>query len=172
MEQLDPKGNPLVEYATGVFRGRILLEAPAVRYPAAAGRVMVHPIKYATIGGDWFLSFSAPPRREKRREELEGAYQRGRLTVRSEQIWARDGNLERDGGYALSAWELLRHWEPLVRTDWLTTDRSKPKTTSVAYMAGLNYRWRKYVKLGVNSGALSSTKGVSSLFLAQLILGF
>src|SRR5713101_8490744 len=90
---------PLVEYAGGVFRGQTLIYAPSAHYPATAGRVMVHALPGFTIGGDWYGSFSAPGAKEKRRKEAEGSYEHGPIHLRTEQIWARDGRLERRGGY-------------------------------------------------------------------------
>ena len=53
----------------GVFRGQTLVDAPTVHYPATAGRVMVHVLPELAVGGDWYGSFSAPGRAEKRRKE-------------------------------------------------------------------------------------------------------
>lgn len=169
---LGQRNGPRIEYATGVFRGQTLVDAPTAHYSATAARVIVYPVKKLSMGGDWYLSFSAPPKAEKRREEVEGTYERGPLRLRAEQIWARDGKLQRRGGYALGAWELSRRWEPLARADWLTTDVRRANTTSIAYLAGLNFRWGKHVKIGANAGAQhdQGPKGISSLFLAQTIL--
>jgi phosphate-selective porin len=165
---------PLVEYAAGVFRGQTLVEAPLVHYPATAGRVMVHPLPELTVGGDWYGSFSAPPGAEKRRREAEGSYDRGPIHLRAEQIWARDGTLQRRGGYAQGAWRLSPRWEPLARADWLTTNIHKANTTSIAYLTGLNFYWGTHVKVGTNAGAQhdQGPKGISSLFLAQTMLSF
>ncbi len=165
---------PLVDYAAGVFRGRILVDSPTVHYHATAGRVIVHPLPGLTAGGDWYGSFSAPAGAEKRRMESEGSYDHGPIHLRAEQIWARDGTLERRGGYALGAWRLSPRWEPLTRADWLTTNIHKPNTTSIAYLAGLNFHWGKHLKVGANTGAQhdQGPKGFSSLFLAQTMLMF
>lgn len=169
-----PGKRPLVEYAAGVFRGQTLIESPTVHYNATAGRLMAHPIQGLTLGADWYGSFSAPAHAEKRREEVEGGYEHGPLLLRAEQIWARDGTLDRRGGYALGAWRLTRHWEPLTRADWLTSNTHKANATSIAYMAGLNFHWGKHVKVGGNTGAQhdQGPKGFSSLFLAQTMLSF
>jgi phosphate-selective porin OprO and OprP len=165
---------PLLEYAVGVFRGKTLVDAPAARYHATAGRLIVHPLPGLTAGGDWYGSFSAPAAAEKRRLESEGGYDRGAMHFRVEQIWARDGTLERRGGYALGAWRLSSRWEPLARADWLTSNIHKPNTTSIAYLAGLNFYWGKHVKVGANAGAQhdQGPRGYSSLFLAQTMLMF
>src|SRR5205823_5231454 len=119
-------------------------------------------------------SFSAPPGAEKRRSEAEGSYQRGPLQLSAEQIWARDGSLERRGGYGLGAWRISPRWQPLARADWLTKDIHKANTTSIAYMAGLNFYWGRHVKIGANGGAQhdQGPNGFSSLFLAQVMLSF
>jgi phosphate-selective porin OprO/OprP len=168
------RNRPLLEYAAGVFRGQTLVEAPAAHYPAIVGRAMAHPWRGLMLGGDWYASFSAPTRAEKRREEAEGSYEHRSFYFRAEQIWARDGTLERRGGYALGSWRLTQHWEPLTRADWLTTDIHKANTTSILYLAGLNFYWGKHVKVGVNGGARydQGPKRVSSVFLAQTMLGF
>ena len=164
----------LVDYAAGVFRGQTLIESPKIHYNAAAGRVMVHPIRGLTAGGDWYQSFSAPAGAAKRREELEGNFERGPLQLRAEQIWARDGTLDRRGGYLLGAWRFSKSWQGLTRADWLTTNAQKPNTTSIAYIAGVNYLFRNYVKVGFNSGAQhdQGPKGFSSVLLAQVMFGF
>jgi hypothetical protein len=165
---------PLLEYSAGVFRGQTLVAAPNAHYPAAAGRVLVHAFRSLTVGGDSYASFSAPAGKEKRRYGAEAAYDHGPVHVRAEQIWARDGTLVRRGGYLLGGWRLTPHWEPLARADWLTTDIHKANTTSIAYLAGVNFYWGKHVKIGTNAGAQhdQGPKGISSLFLAQAMLGF
>ena len=165
---------PLVEYSAGVFRGQTLIEAPTAHYRAIAGRALAHPTAELTLGADWYGSFSAPAGKRKRREEVESSYERGPLQLRAEQIWARDGALERRGGYALGSWRLSSQWESLGRADWLTTDIHKANSTSIAYLAGLNFRWGKHVKIGANAGAQhdQGPRGFSSLFLAQTMLGF
>jgi hypothetical protein len=169
-----PKSDPLVEYAAGVFRGQVLVEAPAAHYPAIVGRVMVRPLKKLWLGEDWYMSFSAPPNAEKRRDEVEGGYESGRLHLRTEQIWARDGPLERRGGYALGAWRVSKHWESLARADWLTSNARKQNTSSIAYLAGLNFHWGQHLKVGVNTGAQvdEGSKAVTSILLAQTMLSF
>ena len=105
---------------------------------------------------------------------MEGDYRRGRLDIRAEQIWARDGTLERRGGYVLGAWRLSQQWEPLVRADWLTKDIHKANASSVAYIAGLNYFLGKHAKIGANTGAQvdQGSTGLSGVFLAQVMLFF
>ncbi|MBZ5575526.1 MAG: OprO/OprP family phosphate-selective porin [Acidobacteriia bacterium] len=165
---------PLVEYTAGVFRGQTLVESPGTHDRATAGRVLAHPIAGLTLGADGYASFSAPAHAEKRRWEGEGSYERGPLRLRAEQIWARDGSLDRRGGYGLGAWRLSPHWEPLARADWLTANTAKANTTSIAYLAGLNFYWGKHVKIGSNAGAQhdQGPKGLSPLFLAQTMIGF
>jgi phosphate-selective porin len=162
------------DYAAGVFRGQTIIYSPTVHYHATAARVLLHPLPGLTAGGDWYGSFSAPRAAAKRRLESEGGYDRGPLHMRAEQIWARDGSLQRRGGYALGSWRVSSRWEPLVRADWLTSNTQKPNTTSVAYEAGLNFYWDKHVKVGANTGAQhdQGPKGLSSVFLAQVMLMF
>jgi hypothetical protein len=171
---LNRGSGPLLEYAAGVFRGKTLVDSPSVHYHATAGRIVVHPLPGLTAGGDWYGSFSAPAATVKRRMESEGGYERGPIHLRAEQIWARDGTLERRGGYALCAWRLFPRWEPLARADWLTTNIHKPNTTSIAYVAGLNFYYGKHLKVGANTGAQhdQGPKGFSSVFLAQTMLMF
>jgi phosphate-selective porin len=166
--------DPLVEFAAGVFRGQTLVDAPTLHYPATAGRMIVHALPGLTVGGDWYASFSAPAAKEKRRSEAEASYDHGPIHLRAEQIWAGDGTLHRRGGYALGGWRLTPRWEPLARADWLTTDIHKANTTSIAYLAGVNFYWGKHVKVGANAGAQhdQGPKGISSLFLVQTMLGF
>jgi hypothetical protein len=166
--------SPLVEYTAGVFRGQTLVYSPTVHYNATAGRVLLHVARGLSLGADWYGSFSAPAHKEKRREEAEGSFERGPLKLRAEQIWARDGTLERRGGYALGVWKFSRHWEAVTRADWLTTNIQKANTTSIAYIAGVNYFLGKHAKIGSNAGAQhdQGPKSFSSVFLAQVMLSF
>lgn len=166
--------SPLVDYAAGVFRGQTLVFSPNAHYQAVAGRVMVHPIPGLSVGADWYGSFSAPPRSEKRREEVEGSYEQGAFKIRAEQIWGRDGTLRRRGGYLLGVWRVSPQWEALTRADWLTTNAAKANTTSVAYIAGVNYFLLRHAKIGANAGAQhdQGPKDFSKVFLAQVMLSF
>jgi hypothetical protein len=171
---LHRSNGPIVEYAAGVFRGQTFIESPQVHYNAVAGRLVAHPAHGVSAGADWYGSFSAPALKRKRREEVEGEYVRGKMTVRAEQIWARDGTLHRNGGYVLGTWRAVRNLEVLTRADWLTTDSNKPNTTSVAYIAGANYFLWNHAKIGYNAGAQvgPAPKGVGSIMLAQVALYF
>ena len=165
---------PIVEYAAGVFRGQTLVAAPKVHYNATAGRMLVHPLRGLSLGADWYGSFTAPARLEKRREDVEGDYDRGRLHIRAEQIWARDGTLERRGGYLLGVWRFARNWEAVTRADWLTADTHKANTTSVAYIAGANHYLWNHVKIGLDGGAQhdQGPKAWSSVFFGQILIFF
>ncbi len=171
---LGPSRSPLIDYAAGVFRGQTLVYSPDAHYHAVAGRVMLHPIRGLSAGGDWYASFSAPARSEKRREEVEGSYEQGAFKVRAEQIWGRDGTLNRRGGYLLGAWRVSPQWETILRADWYTTNAAKANTTSVAYIAGVNYFLLRHAKIGANWGAEhdQGPKDFSSVFLAQIMLSF
>jgi hypothetical protein len=165
---------PVVEYAAGVFRGQTFVSSPKVHYNAAVGRLVAHPAHGLSVAADWYGSFSAPPNLRKRRDELEAEYIRGHVTIRAEQIWARDGALHRNGGYVLGAWKATRNLELLTRADWLTTDTRKPNATSVAYIAGANYFLWNHVKTGYNIGAQvdPGPTGLSSVMVAQIALYF
>ena len=160
-----------VEYAAGVFRGQTFVHAPRVHYNATAGRIVVHPLAGLSAGADWYGSFSAPRGLVKRRYEIEGQYDRGRATIRAEQIFARDGTLERRGGYVLGVWKLKATCEALARADWLTTDIHKRDTRSIAYVAGGNVYLLKHVKIGLDAGAQHDpgSKGWSSVVFAQVM---
>jgi phosphate-selective porin len=168
------RNGPLVEYAVGVFRGQTFVHSPPVHYNAAAGRIVAHPLRGLSAGANWYGSFSAPPGMQKRREDLEGTYVRGRTTIRAEQIRARDGKLERRGGYVLGSWRPSPAWELLARTDWLNTDAHKPHRTSVAHITGANLTVWNHVKFGLNAGAQHDPepKGWSSVLLAQMMTFF
>jgi hypothetical protein len=159
------------EYAAGVFRGQTFVYAPKVHYNATTGRFIVHPLHGLAVGGDWYGSFSAPPHLVKRREEIEGQYDRGRGTIRAEQIWARDGSLERRGGYLLGVWRVRPFLETIARADWLTTDVHKPNSSSIAYVAGGNVFIGKHLKIGMDAGAQhdQGPRGWSSVFVAQVM---
>ena len=160
-----------VEYAAGTFRGQTFVRAPRVHYNAVAGRLILHPLKGASVGADWYGSFAAPAGLVKRRVDVEGEYARGRAKLSAEQILARDGTLERRGGYVLGVWRPNVNWEALARADWLTTNIHKPDTRSIAYVAGGNWYLLKHVKVGFDVGAQhdQGPKGWSSVIFAQVM---
>ncbi len=90
---------PLVDYALGIFRGQTLIYSPQAHYQAVAGRAIIHPVAGLSVGGDWYGSFdstgASPRASTKRRSDAEGEYNRGPLKLRVEQIFARDGKLDR-----------------------------------------------------------------------------
>jgi hypothetical protein len=163
-----------VDYAAGIFSGQLIVNSPAVHYRAIAGRLLVHPLKGLTTGGDWYSSFATSTGPAKRRGEVEGRYEHGPMQFASEQIFARDGSLYRRGGYGGLSWRLSPHWEPLTRLDWLTTNTHKANTTSIVYMAGTNFYFTSHFKIGINTGAQhdQAPNGFRSLFLAQAMFGF
>lgn len=165
---------PILEYAAGVFRGQTFVAAPKIHYNATAARMLVHPLRGLSVGADWYGSFTAPAHLVKRREEVEGEYDRGRLDIRAEQIWARDGTLERRGGYLLGTWRYNRNWEVVTRADWLTADTRKPNTTSIAYIGGANHYLWNHVKIGLDGGAqhAQGPNTWSSVLFAQVMIFF
>jgi hypothetical protein len=163
----------IVEYSAGVFRGQTFIYSPQVHYNATAARVLAHPIHGLSVGADWYGSFDAPAGKVKRREDLEAQYDRGKLTLRAEQIFARDGTLERRGGYLLGAWRLSKNWETLSRADWLNTDINKANKASVAYIAGANRYLFNHAKVGFDAGAEHDEPSRwSSVMFAQVMLYF
>lgn len=142
-----------LEYTGGVFRGQTFVLAPKVHYQATAGRLIAR-MQGFSFGADWYGSFStsggAPA---KRREGVEAEYSRGRATLRAEEIWARDGLLQRRGGYLLGVWKVSRRWEVLTRSDWLTTDAKASNTSSIAHIGGANIFLWAHLKVGMNAGA-------------------
>jgi hypothetical protein len=171
---LSGHNGPVLEYSAGVFRGQTLIYSPKVHYNATAARVVAHPIRGLSVGVDWYGSFTAPGQLEKRREEVESEYHRGRLNLRGEEIWARDGTLERRGGYGLGWWRLSESWESVARADWLTTNVHKANTSSTAYMVGANRFLWNHTKIGFNVGAENDpgAKPWSRVLLAQMMLFF
>jgi hypothetical protein len=167
------KGRAL-EYAAGVFRGQTFVLAPKVHYQTTAGRLIAR-LREFSVGADWYGSFNASPGTPpKRREEVEAEYSRGRTNIRAEQIWARDGRLERRGGYALGVWKMSSRWEALARSDWLTTNVNAPNTASVEHITGANVFFWGHVKVGMNAGAqLGPKPGVwTRVIVAQVMTYF
>jgi hypothetical protein len=163
-----------LEYAAGVFRGQTFVLAPKVHYQSTAARLIVR-LQALSFGADWYGSFSTSPGTPpKRREDVEAEYSRGRVNIRAEQIWARDGSLQRRGGYLLGVWKISSRWEVLARSDWLTTDVQASNTGSVGHIAGANLLLWRHVKLGMNAGAQLGPKpgDWTSILFAQVMTYF
>jgi hypothetical protein len=79
------RGNrPWLEYAAGIFRDQTLIYSPAEHFRAAAGRVLLHPVRGLAVGADWYGSISVSRGPVKRRSEAEGSYKWKSLTLQSE----------------------------------------------------------------------------------------
>jgi hypothetical protein len=169
---LERNRESLFEYAAGVFRGQTFVSAPKVHFNATVFRLVAHPIHGLSLGADWYGSFSAPPHQEKRREGVETEYRHGRYTVRAEEIWARDGILDRRGGYTVGIMRVTKNWEAVTRADWLTTNVHLADTGSIAYMGGANRFLFDHVKVGLDAGGQhdSGPRGWSSVFFAQVMV--
>ena len=167
-------GGRRLEYAAAVFRGQTFVLAPKVHYRAIAGRLIAR-VQGLSFGADWYGSFNTTPGTPpKRREGIEGEYSRGRADIRAEQIWARDGHLQRRGGYLLGVWRVSSCWEVLARSDWLTTNVNAPNTASVGYIGGANLFLGGHVKAGINAGAQLGPKpgDWTSIIFAQVMTYF
>jgi phosphate-selective porin OprO and OprP len=168
------RNRPLIEYAAGMFRGQTFIYSPAAHFRAPAARVILHPVQGLAVGADWYGSISASGGPVKRRREAEGSYLWKSLTLQSEHIWARDGKLERSGGYALSGWRFDKQWEAMTRVEWFNTNTSKPNTGSYLYEAGVNYYYGTHVKVQADFGARGdqSPARTTGVFLTQIQLSF
>jgi phosphate-selective porin OprO/OprP len=160
-----------LDYSGGVFRGQTLVHAPRVHDQATALRIVGHPFRGVSIAANWYSSFKVENGPVKRREDLEGSWQRGRMRIAVEEILARDGLLKRRGGYLEGVWRVAGSWEALMRADWLNTAIEKPNAGSIAYIAGANVFLLRHVKIGFDAGAQhdSGPKGWGSIMLAQIM---
>jgi hypothetical protein len=123
------------------------------------------------MGADWYRGTPQGGGAVKRRADIEGGYERGRVMARFEQILASDGALKRRGGYITGVWRFGRELEAVGRVDWYTANAGKPMSSSIAYVAGPNVYLFKHLKVGLNAGAQhdQGPLGWSRVVLAQVM---
>jgi hypothetical protein len=130
---LNSRGNTVVEYHVGLFNetGEGQNTTDPNDQKALVGRVAFHPAPLSgfSVGGSG--AFEGGPVSSQRRERYgaETQYKDDRITLRTEFIGARDGELRRFGWYGLAAVHPTHDWQLSGRLDnW---DRDRGAETSL-----------------------------------------
>jgi phosphate-selective porin len=145
----------ILEYAIGMFNGAGINKADTNNQKDLAARLTVRPAAGLSLAASVYdgrysaQSGNAPVTRD--RAGVEAAWTGRALSLKGEYIWARDGEVDRSGGY-LQAGIFLRPGkiQALVRFDAYDKDGGAPGDRSEAWTAGLNWFFAGRTKLQVN----------------------
>ena len=146
-------GWSLVEYCAGVYNGEGKNKIDSNKSKDIVARLKINPTRQLTISG----SFGYGERGETyvhNTRYAAGAWWHGeRLYVRSEYLalTQNHGGVKRkvDGWYA-SAGYWIGHFRPMIRYAWMDNALGDSAVVQSDYMAGLDYRVNKFLRLQAN----------------------
>ncbi len=136
------------DYQVGLFNGsgEHQNESATFDQKSLIGRVIVKPFRGFQVGGSGALGYgitnsTTRPRRDRLGAEI--MYTRGPLTLKSEWMEGKDGEVLRQGYYAHVGYKFRARLEPIFRLDAFDPDVSKDTSQSDVleqdYVAGFNY---------------------------------
>lgn len=146
---------PLVEYKIALLNGVGINVADKNEAKDVSARVVLHPFAGFGLGGSFYNGVGTwvTPVQNKGRNRLgfEVNYESKRISVRSEYIQGKDGDIKREGYYAQAGYYLFPQKFQLVgKWDVYDTDTDKPDNKLTWYVLGANYYFTPAVKLQFN----------------------
>jgi phosphate-selective porin OprO/OprP len=145
----------VVDYTFGLFNGAGINKADTNSHKDWGGRVVVHPVKFISVGGSLYRGMQSPsadvPLVRRNREGLEADFILKRLSLKSEYIHAEDGPVAKAGWYVQAGFFALPgKLQTLVRYDSLDIDRAIAGDAKNVITVGLNWFILGRTKLQVN----------------------
>jgi len=145
----------IFEYSVGLFNGAGINKSDTNSQKDLAARLAVRPANGLSLAASVYdgrysaQSGAVPVIRD--RAGVEAAWTFRVFSLKGEYIWARDGEVDKSGGY-LQAGVFLRpkKIQALLRFDAYDKDRGAPGDRSEAWTAGLNWFFAERTKLQVN----------------------
>lgn len=145
----------VVEYSFGLFNGAGINKADTNSHKDWSGRVVVHPVKFISVGGSLYRGKQSPsadvPLVRRNKEGLEATFVLKGFSLKSEYIHAEDDLVSKAGWYVQAAYFALPgRLQGLLRYDALDLDRSVLDDGKNVISAGLNWFIVGRTKLQVN----------------------
>jgi len=174
----------LVDYFMGGFNGQGINTLDRNEAKNFGGRLLIHPLKGLDIGGAYYNGYDYTIIKPdtgnfiRKRYAGEFAYTYNRLSVKAEYIAGQDGRLKRDGFFVQASFLFLnKKLQALAKYDQYEPDKAKGNDIGTWYIAGVNYFFNNWAKIGVNYTYKSEEGGEvnkinNDLISAQLQVGF
>jgi phosphate-selective porin len=145
----------VVDYTFGLFNGGGINKADTDSHKDWAGRVVIHPLKFISLGGSLYRGMQRPsadvPLVKRNRQGLEAEVFLHGFSVRGEYVHAEDDLVSRAGWYAQAGFFVLpQKFQAVLRYDVLDLDRSVGGDAKNVITFGLNWFILGRTKLQVN----------------------
>ncbi|HVB98263.1 MAG TPA: porin [Candidatus Dormibacteraeota bacterium] len=161
-----------IDYAIGVFNGAGINRKDDNHRKDLALRLAIRPLKGLAFAGDYYNGASGASEVPRDRQDVEFAYTRHSLTLRSEFIWGRDGAVHEQGWYGLGGWRFTKKWQGLFRVDGYNPNRSQTGQGTTTYLGGVNWYFAPGLRLQLNYGLENEQNSLKDLGLSQLQFEF
>jgi phosphate-selective porin OprO/OprP len=134
----------LIDYYLGVFNGQGINTSDANSHKDICGRLVVHPVKNLVVAGsiyvgyDQFLNESHNSKRN--RNGIDITYTANKWSLYGEYVSGDDAGTTKEG-FAASATYFIykKKLASAFRFDYYDGNTTKPESSSIWYIAGLNY---------------------------------
>lgn len=182
------KDRPVIDYRLGVYNGAGINTVDNNEGKDIAARLIIHPvvgldISAALYDGSRFVpevktgTVVTTPSKTVNRDRfgLDLSYDLKNFSLRSEYIFGKDDQTEREGYYVLGGYYFFQKKVQLVaKYDFYDTDKSKADNASTWYVLGANYNFNANTKLQFNY-SIKQEEGTSidnNFANIQLQIGF
>ncbi|HHS13412.1 MAG TPA: hypothetical protein ENN03_06545 [bacterium] len=135
---------PLMEFFLGLFNGSGINATDRDDHKDVAFRILLHPAGGIILGGSLYRgrmteAGDALEKRIRNREGIELTITSERLSLRSEYISGRDGDIRRGGWYVQAALAAGRMLQCILKYDTLNPDTDLEKDEESALTLGINW---------------------------------
>ena len=182
------KDRPVVDYRLGVYNGSGINTTDKDEEKDYAARLIFYPVTGLAYSGAWYdgsrfvpevktgTVVTTPSKIVNRdRFGLDLSYDLKNFSLRSEYIYGKDDQTEREGYYVLGGYYLLQKKVQLVaKYDFYDADKAKVDDASTWVVLGANYNFNANAKLQVNY-SIKQEEGTSidnNFANVQLQIGF
>jgi len=169
----------IIEYSLGVFNGGGINKADTNGEKDWAGRLVVHPASFLTIGASLYDGLSSPTQNgapvKRDRAGLEMAVLYKALSLKGEFIKAADDETLKQGGYFQAGYFFLpKKIQGVFKVDFFDEDMKADLDRSRLWTLGLNWFLAEKTKLMINFelNKDGSGKTANKAFLVQFQTGF
>lgn len=168
-----------LEYALGVFNGSGINKTDDNKHKDLAGRMVFSPSDFLSLGmahyrGVYFPGPNAPSS-DKRRTGIEASFDMGRVSLKGEYIFGKDGGVSKRGWYLHGGIDLIPgKTQAVVRFDSLDVNEDIQGDKQDVTTLGVNWFLAKRTKVQVIYEFHSEEviKLSNNVFLAQFQVGF
>ncbi|MDD4991709.1 MAG: porin [Paludibacter sp.] len=134
-------GYNLIDYKVAAFNGNTFNTVDDNSTIDVLGSVYINPIKPLSFAASYLTGKYGPEatKTEKSRAAVGLKYDDGKALFRGEYITGRTNNIDAAGYYAMAGYFVTKNIQPILKYDFLETNKSIATTGNTQYLIGLNY---------------------------------